>query len=281
LNVPHEAKRSVSLESTVYSPTIINTPSTVTPNIKPTIFTTRHEPPEYSPNVRDVASQSSKGQTSSFLSNPSLSIPRPLLTQNLQAHIDDLLSTLSYNQQTAEISLQETLDDYKVELQLEKEKAIEEIEEFAHEVLEDVKSQMEDLSGGYLVGFEDLLQRRREEVKEMQAGGSGVGGEGMVRGRDGYDDRVDLMRPDSQRTVVSAQLQITDVKETPPSAAAIADTPATAATAATKIFLHDFKHFCLADKVKVLERLAGQNTAEIFLTVDTELREAWVRSWIV
>jgi hypothetical protein len=275
LNVPHEAKRSASLESTVYSPTIINTPSTVTPNIKPTIFTTRHEPPEYSPNVKDVASQSTKGQTSSFPSNPSLSTPRPLLTQTLQAHIDDLLSTLTYNQQTAEISLQETLDDYKVELQLEKEKAIEEIEEFAHEVLEDVKGQMEDLSGGYLVGFEDLLQRRGEEVKEMRAGGSGVSGEDVVRGRDGHDDWVDLMRPDSRRTVVSAQLQITDVRETPPR-----KTPPSAATAATKIFLHDFKHLCLADKVKVLERLASQNTAEVFLTVDTELREAWVSSWI-
>jgi hypothetical protein len=232
--VPHEAKRSLSLESTVYSPTIINTPSTVTPNIKPTIFTTKHEPPEYSPNVKDVASQSIKGQTSSFPL-----IPSPI-TQTLQTHIDDLLSSLAYNQQTAEISLQETLDDFKVELQIEKEKAIEEVEEYGQEVLENVKSQMEDLAGGYLVGFEDALQK-------MEGGNI---------------------------------LPAATVTATATSPSPIKDTLATPASAATKIFLHDFKHLCLADKVKVLERLASQNIAEIFLTVDTELREAWVASWI-
>jgi hypothetical protein len=203
-----------------------------------------------------------------------------------QSHIDDLVSTIAYHQNLAEISLQETLDDSKIELQLEREKAIEEIEDYGQEVLDNVKSQMDDLAGGYLVGFEDLLQRRGKEVERIREGGLGVDGEGVVRGRDGHDDRVNLIRRNSRRTIVSAQLQITDVRETlpretPPSTSVISNTPLTAATSATKIFLHDFKHLCLTDKVKVLERLASQNTAEIFLTVDLELREAWVASWIV
>ena len=56
----------------------------------------------------------------------------------------------------------------------------------------------------------------------------------------------------------------------------IADSPA---IAATKLFLDEFGDLCLGAKVKVLDRLASQNTAEIFLTVDKELREAWVASW--
>jgi hypothetical protein len=277
--VPHEATRSFSLESTVYSPTIINTPSTVddTPGIKPTIFTTRHEPPKYSAYIDHPAPATNQEQVlnkvaSSFISNPELldaispkSISRslhkqlhalvsakvPLLTeQTLQNILDDLLSSLEYSQNLAEVSLQETSDDLKIELQLEKDKSIEELDDHAQDVLTEVKSQMEDLASGHLVAFEDMLQRTGDQLKQTLKAFLEVLAKAV---RMGDDDR-----------------------NTSSSPAIVVDSPA---SAATKLFLHESNHLSTADKIKVLDKLAHQNTAEIFLTVDTELRKAWVSTW--
>jgi hypothetical protein len=67
-----------------------------------------------------------------------------------------------------------------------------------------------------------------------------------------------------------------DDRNTSSLAAIVAHSPA---SAATKLFLHESDHLSTADKIKVLDRLAHQNTAEIFLMVDAELREAWISSW--
>jgi hypothetical protein len=67
-----------------------------------------------------------------------------------------------------------------------------------------------------------------------------------------------------------------DDRNTSSSPAIVVDSPA---SAATKLFLHESNHLSTADKIKVLDKLAHQNTAEIFLTVDTELRKAWVSTW--
>jgi hypothetical protein len=190
MNISQGAARSFSIESTVYSPTIVNTPSTVddTPDIKPTFFTTRHELPGYPTNIDETAPQVLDKFTSSFMSNPGLlevtsleSVMRslhkqlhalvsaqvPLLTeQALQRIMEDLLSSLEYNQDVAEMRLQEASDDLKIELQLEKDKDVEEIDEHAQDVLSEVKCQMEDLASGHLVTFEDMLQRTGEQLKQ-------------------------------------------------------------------------------------------------------------------
>lgn len=274
--------RSFSLESTAYSPTIINTPSTVdeTPGIIPTIFTTRHEPPEYHANVDERVCQLDQEKvleqvTKSFTSNPGIfdaispkSVMRalhnelralvsaqvPLLTENsLQRIIEELLSTLDYTQKVAEVELQEISEDLKTELQIEKDKGIEDIDEHAQEILTDVKSQMEDLASGHMVAFEDLLQQTSEQLIQTLKGFLSVVAKAVAIGR--------------EQEHCSAS----------PSADVVAKSPA---SIATKLFLNDFKELCTTDKVKVLERLASQNTAEVFLTVDQELRGAWVASWI-
>jgi hypothetical protein len=175
----------------------------------------------------------------------------PLLTeQALQRIMEDLLRSLEYSQKVAEVSLQETSDDLKIELQLEKDKGVEDIDDHAQDVLTEVKSQMEDLASGHLVAFEDMLQWTGEQLKQTLKAFLQVLAKAV---RKGGDD------------------------EQPPSPAIIAHSPV---SAATKLFLHESNHLSTADKMKVLDRLAHQNTAEIFLTVDTELREAWVSNWI-
>lgn len=275
--------RSFSLESTAYSPTIINTPSTVddASGIRPTIFTTRQAPSEYNPtNVDDKISESAQEKVSnkvrrSFTSSPEIleaispksilcflnaelralvSAQIPLLTeQTLQRIMDDLLSSLDYHQQVTEIGLQETSDDLKTELQLEKDKGVEEIDDHAQGILTDVKSQMEDLASGHLVAFEDMLQQTGEQLKQTLKIFLGVVAKAVALGKE------------------------QEHSNTSPSPDLVAESPA---STATKLFLHDFKDLGTADKVKVFERLASQNTAEVFLTVDRELREAWVGSWI-
>lgn len=178
----------------------------------------------------------------------------PLLTENsLQRIIEELLSTLDYTQKVAEVELQEISEDLKTELQIEKDKGIEDIDDHAQDVLSDLKSQMKDLASGHMVAFEDLLQQTSEQLIQTLKGFLSVVAKAVAIGR--------------EQEHCSAS----------PSADVVAKSPA---SIATKLFLNDFKELCTTDKVKVLERLASQNTAEVFLTVDQELRGAWVASWI-
>jgi hypothetical protein len=299
LNISQGAARSFSLESTVYSSTIINTPSTVddTRDIQPTIFTTRHEPPEHCHNVNESIPQSDQEQAlktvaNSFISPDLLnaispkSVMRslkkelralvfaqvPLLTeQALQRIMEDLLRSLEYSQKVAEVSLQETSDDLKIELQLEKDKGVEDIDDHAQDVLTEVKSQMEDLASGHLVAFEDMLQWTGEQLKQTLKAFLQVLAK-AVR----HDDQASPISSPTQQYAVSSTPHATETTPPPNTAA---NSPATAASAATNLFLHESKHLSIADKIKVLDRLVHQNTAEIFLTVDAELREAWIASW--
>lgn len=184
----------------------------------------------------------------------------PQLTeQTLQRITEEALSTLDYQQKVAEIGLQETCDDLKSELQLEKDKGIEDIDEHAQDVLSDVKGQMEDLASGHLVAFEDVLQETGDErltqtLKVLLA----VVAKAVILGREQEQQQ-------QRRNNLSSSLE-ENIKAS--------------ASAATKLFLHDFRDLGTADKIKVLERLCQQNTAEVFLTVDKELRGAWIASWI-
>jgi len=294
--------RSFSLESTVYSPTIINTPSTVddNPGIKPTIFTTRQQPPEYPASVdegvHETAQEKVRKVTRSFTSTPEIldaispkSVMRALsnelralvstqvplvIEQTLNRIMEELFSSLDYTQQLAEVALQETSDELKTELQLEKDKGIEDIDEHAQDVLCDVKGQMEDLASGHLVAFEDLLQRTSEQLKQTLKVFLGVVAKAVAMAKE-HEDKADLTDPQTQHTAVSSALRIPN--ESTPSPGTIATS---AASTATKLFLTNFEHLCTADKIKVLERLTHQQTAEVFLTVDQQLREAWVASWV-
>lgn len=265
-NIHQGTKRSISLESTVYSPTIVNTPSTVEdspPLIRPTLFTNKHQPPECPTNTNEQIPKSNLDKVSNKITSSSsptsitrsltkelqtlISTQPPLLpSHSLQKLTSELLSSLEYNQNLAEIGLQETSDDLKIELQLEKDKSIEEIEEHAQDVLSDVKSQMEDLASGHLIGFEELLQQTNGQFKHSLKALVGVAKAVVIMGRNQH---------------------ITPSSSSP-------------ASAATKMFLDEFKDVCMKDKIKVLERLASQNTAEVFLTVHKGIREAWVASWI-
>jgi hypothetical protein len=194
----------------------------------------------------------------------------PLLTeQALQRIMEDLLSSLEYNQDVAEMRLQEASDDLKIELQLEKDKDVEEIDEHAQDVLSEVKCQMEDLASGHLVTFEDMLQRTGEQLKQTLKAFLEVLAK-AVR----HDDQATPIPAPTQQSAVSSTSKATETTSSP---AIVANSPA---STATNLFLHESKHLSTADKIKVLDRLAHQNTAEIFLTVDAELREAWIASWI-
>jgi O6-methylguanine-DNA--protein-cysteine methyltransferase len=176
----------------------------------------------------------------------------PLLTeQALQRIMDELLSSLEYSQKVAEVGLQEASDDLKVELQLEKDKGIEEIDEHAQETLTDVKSQMEDLANGHLLAFEDMLQQTGEQLKQTLQVLLEVLAKAIRMGKERHDDQADAPQSPLHSPAATA----------------------------TKLFLHEFGDLCTTAKVKVLDRLASQHTAEIFLTVDAELREAWIASW--
>lgn len=202
----------------------------------------------------------------------------PLLTeQALQRLINDLLETLDYSQKDAELGLQETLDDLKVELQLEKDKSIEDIDDHAEHTLTDVKCQMEDLASGHLVSFEDVLQRTGEQLKQTLKAFLIVLAKAVATGKLDDDDQaastndINMTRPREQHPLATADSQKPNVVSS-----GMADSPA---VAATRLFLLEFGDLCMSAKVKVLDKLASQNTAEIFLTVDKELREAWIASW--
>ncbi|KAK6003032.1 hypothetical protein QM012_000877 [Aureobasidium pullulans] len=351
--IAHDTEESSSLDQTVCSPTIVNTPSTVedthalhaghlTPNstktvpiesdgsftghllsvirntspsilstpdrsdtltIKPTIFTNEDELPRYSTDADKVSTQAqdqgNRNIASSFMSTSTsfdtispkrklrslsrelhmlVSAKVPLLTeQALQRTIDDVLESLDYSQKVAELGLQETLDDLKVELQLEKDKGLENIEDHAENTLTDVKCQMEDLAGGHLLAFEDMMQRTGEQLKQTLRTFLLVLAKAVAASKVDHDDRTSNIQktntPEAQDQHSSATSD-TQPSNTIPSG--MADSPA---VAATKLFLHESGNLCTSAKVKVLDRLASQNTAEIFLTVDKELREAWVASW--
>lgn len=194
----------------------------------------------------------------------------PLLTeQALQRIIDDVLESLEYNQKVAEVGLQETLDDLKVELQLEKDRGVEDMDDHAENILADVKCQMEDLASGHLLAFEDMLQRTGEQLKQSLKAFLVVLAKAVATDKSDDDDRTanetNATQPREQHFPTTFNTQL-----------GMADSPV---VAATKLFLLEFEDLCMGAKVKVLERLANQNTAEIFLTVDKELREAWVASW--
>lgn len=285
------------------SPSIVSTPSrSDTLSIKPTIFTNRDAPPKYTTNTEEMSlqNQTSAKVASSFMSSsasldmmsPNKSTMRslskelhtlvsakvPLLTeQALQRLINDLLETLDYSQKDAELGLQETLDDLKVELQLEKDKSIEDIDDHAEHTLTDVKCQMEDLASGHLVSFEDVLQRTGEQLKQTLKAFLIVLAKAVATGKLDDDDQaastndINMTRPREQHPLATADSQKPNVVSS-----GMADSPA---VAATRLFLLEFGDLCMSAKVKVLDKLASQNTAEIFLTVDKELREAWIASW--
>ncbi|KAG9698930.1 hypothetical protein KCU95_g1809, partial [Aureobasidium melanogenum] len=285
------------------SPSIVSTPGrSDTLSIKPTIFTNRDAPPKYTTNTEEMSlqNQTSAKVASSFMSSsasldmisPNKSTMRslskelhtlvsakvPLLTeQALQRLINDLLESLDYSQKAAELGLQETLDDLKVELQLEKDKSIEDIDDHAEHILTDVKCQMEDLASGHLVSFEDVLQRTGEQLKQTLKAFLIVLAKAVATGKLDDDDppastnNIKTTQPRDQLLSAAPDLQTLNVISS-----GMADSPA---VAATKLFLLEFRDLCMSAKVKVLDKLASQNTAEIFLTVDKELREAWVASW--
>ncbi|TIA41280.1 hypothetical protein D6C78_01921 [Aureobasidium pullulans] len=218
-----------------------------TPRIKPTVFTRRLEFLSVPVDAEDIVSkleheQSLEKNTGSFVStqrsldhvsptrtdhplNKALKalvaaqLP-PLTTQALQRLMDDLLESVDYSYKVAELGLQEISDEFKVELQLDKDGGVEEITEHAEEILAGVKGQMEDLASGHLVSFEDMLQKTNGQLQQIFK--AFLGG---------------------------------------------------------LLFLQEFGDLRAAAKVKVLERLTSQSTAEVFLTVDRELREAWIASW--
>jgi hypothetical protein len=209
----------------------------------------------------------------------------PLLTeQALQRIMEDLLSSLEYSQTVAEMRLQETSDDLKTELQLEKDKGVEDIDEYAQDVLSEVKCQMEDLASGHLLAFEDMLQRTGEQLRQTLR----VFLEVLAKAVH-HDEQASPTQPRTQHLVASPQAPTTETTPSPniivpspasPSPTIIANPPASAASTATNLFLQESSHLSTADKIKVLDRLAHQNTAEVFLTVDAELRGAWIASWI-
>lgn len=286
------------------SPSILSTPShSDTLVIKPTIFTNRDALPRYSTDADNVSTQvqnqDTKSKASSFMSTSAsldmtspkpnirtlkrelrmlVSAKVPLLTaQALQRIIDDLLESLDYNQKVAEIGLQETLDDLKVELQLGKEKGLEDIDDHAEHVLDDVKCQIEDLANGHLLAFEDMLQRTGEQLKQTLKAFLLVLAKAMPTGeldddaQTAYMNATNAAGPREEDSLATSNTQSANFVSP-----GIADSPA---ITATKLFLHEFGSLCTSAKVKVLERLASQSTAEIFLTVDKGLREAWVASW--
>ncbi|CAD0115381.1 unnamed protein product, partial [Aureobasidium uvarum] len=284
------------------SPSAISTSDrSETPGIKPTIFKNRPVLPKYSPKAKDVACQTDQEHLSikvvrSFTSAyesldmiPPTSVLRslnkelrtlvsaqvPLLTeQALQRVMEDLLDSLEYSQKVAEIGLHETSDDLKVELQLETEKGVEEIGDHAGDTLTDVKSQMEDLASGHLLAFEDMLQRTGEQLRTTLKAFLEVLAKAVTINNHNADQTV------SNNTIPTQcrdQQSAVSCDSRRPAVPAIASS--SVAAAATKLFLHDFGDLCMTAKVKVLDRLASHNTAEVFLTVDKELREAWVASW--
>lgn len=286
----------------MYSPTIINTPSTVddNPGINPTTFTTRQAPPEYPTSVDDgvheTAQEKVRKVTRSFTSTPEIldaispksvmhtltnelralvSAQVPLVTeQTLQRIMEELFSSLEYTQQLAEVALQETSDDLKTELQLEKDKGIEDIDDHAQDVLCDVKGQMEDLASGHLIAFEDLLQRTSEQLTHTLKVFLGVVAKAVAMAKE-HEDKANLTDPQAQHNAVPPALRTP--KESTPLPGIIATS---SASTATKLFLNDFRDLGTADKIKVLGKLTHQQTAEVFLTVDQQLRKAWVASWI-
>ncbi|KAG9593332.1 hypothetical protein KCU77_g7950, partial [Aureobasidium melanogenum] len=352
-DVTHELEKLSPLDQTVYSPTIVNTPSTVqdkhtlspsftpddtktgqieangsfaghllsarrntspsilstpgrsdTLDIKPTIFTNEDELPRYSTDAGKVSTQARdqdlREKANSFVSTSGsldmispkptmrslnkelrmlVSAKVPLLTeQALQRIIDDLLASLEYNQKVAEVGLQETLDDLKVELQLEKDKGVEEMNDHAENILTDVKCQMEDLASGHLLAFEDMLQRTEEQLKQSLKAFLVVLAKAVATGEPDDDDRTTNINKTNATQLPEQHSSAASNMQTPNVMSAnMADSPA---VAATKLFLLEFGDLCMSAKVKVLDRLASQNTAEVFLTVDKELREAWVASWI-
>lgn len=269
-----------------------------TPRIKPTVFTRRLEFLSVPVDAEDIVSkleheQSLEKNTGSFVStqrsldhvsptrtdhplNKALKalvaaqLP-PLTTQALQRLMDDLLESVDYSYKVAELGLQETSDEFKVELQLEKDGGLEEITEHAEEILAGVKGQMEDLASGHLVSFEDMLQKTNGQLQQIFKAFLGGLVKAMAMGKDCLDKRaaedtkVDAPLVRHQRPACE-NLQPISMPDSPP-------------IAATKLFLQEFGDLRAAAKVKVLERLTSQSTAEVFLTVDRELREAWVASW--
>ncbi|KAH0360153.1 hypothetical protein KCU65_g9546, partial [Aureobasidium melanogenum] len=288
------------------SPSTLSTPGrSDTLSIKPTVFTNGNAPPRYSTDTNKVFPQAHHQAlakvASSFMSTSGsldmtspekptmrslnkelrmlVSAKIPLLTeQALQRIINDILESLEYSQKAAEIGLQETSDDLKVELQLEKDKGLEEIDDHAENTLDDVKCLMEDLASGHLLAFEDMLQRTGEQLKQSLKAFLVVLAKAVATDKhDDTDDRTanidesNATQPREQHSSAPSNMRTPNV--IPPG---LADSPA---VAATKLFLHEFGDLCTSAKVKVLDRLASQNTAEIFLIVDKELREAWVASW--
>jgi len=202
----------------------------------------------------------------------------PLLTeQALQRIIDDLLESLDYSQKVAEIGLQETLDELKVELQLEKDKGLEDIDDHAENVLDDIKIQMEDLASGHLLAFEDTLQRTGQQLKQTLKAFLLVLAKAVATGK--VDDDVQTTNMDATNATKYQEEHSFATSSTQPSNFPLPSTVHSPAVAATKLFLLESGDLCTSAKVKVLERLASQSTAEIFLTVDKGLREAWVASW--
>ncbi|KAI4722675.1 hypothetical protein E4T48_01159 [Aureobasidium sp. EXF-10727] len=230
-----------------------------TPGIQPTIFKNRHELPRYSPKAEEMASQTDQENLSmkvvrnfasahesvDTLSSRSVvrslneklrtlvSAKVPLLTQQaLQRVMEDLLESLEYGQKVAEVDLQETTDNLKIELQLETEKGVEEIGEHAEDTLTNIKVQMEDLASGHLLAFEDMLQRTGEQLKQTLKAFLEVLAKAVALDKHNDDqtaneDTVPYWR--DQQTVVPSDLHS-------PVAPGIADSPA---AAATKLFLHE------------------------------------------
>lgn len=170
------------------------------------------------------------------------------------------------------------MDDLRIELQLEKDKSLEDIDDHADNILTHVKCQMEDLASGHLLAFEDLLQRTGEQLKQTLKAFLVVLAKSMATSKHDDDDQtardkneINTSQPREQHSSATSNTQSSNVISP-----GMADSPA---VAATKLFLHEFKDLCVNAKVKVLDKLANRDTAEIFLTVDKELREAWVTNW--
>ncbi|CAD0027259.1 unnamed protein product [Aureobasidium pullulans] len=262
-----------------------------TPRIKPTVFTRRLEFLSVPVDAEDIVSkleheQSLEKNTGSFVStqrsldhvsptrtdhplNKALKalvaaqLP-PLTTQALQRLMDDLLESVDYSYKVAELGLQETSDEFK-------DKGVEEITEHAEEILAGVKGQMEDLASGHLLSFEDMLQKTNGQLQQIFKAFLGGLAKAMAMGKDCLDRRA------AEDTKVDAPL----VRHQRPACENLQpiSMPDSSPVAATKLFLQEFGDLRAAVKVKVLERLTSQSTAEVFLTVDRELREAWVASW--
>lgn len=172
-----------------------------------------------------------------------------LVTEVLKENMDAFLDSIQVGHDMAEADFREEVDEAKVAFLEKKEEGIHELDDHYQERLAEAQDRLTDARELLETLVADLDQKTLTLQDFLRKG-------------------VDVMTKGVLGSILMTKAPVHDANRKSPT------------VRATEILLRDFGGLPVTDKTKLLTRIADKGFAEVFVTVDDNIRQALVGAWL-